>query len=172
MYECPNCGGNLKFDIPSQMLACSFCGTKQNPYEAEKETDAVEKEYFETTVFTCPQCAGELFSTDNEATTFCSFCGASTVLSGRIRKEKRPKYIIPFKKTKEDCKKAYATKMKYAFFAPKELKDEKYIDGFRGIYMPTGATRWFRIIISVCMGKNPIGRGIILSLTTIIWKAI
>ncbi len=136
MYECPNCGGNLKFDIPSQMLACSFCGTKQNPYEAEKEADAVEKEYFETTVFTCPQCAGELFSTDNEATTFCSFCGASTVLSGRIRKEKRPKYIIPFKKTKEDCKKAYAGKMKYAFFAPKELKDEKYIDGFRGIYMP------------------------------------
>ena len=26
--------------------------------------------------------------------------------------------------------------MKRAWFAPKELKDEKYIDGFRGIYMP------------------------------------
>ncbi len=136
MYECPNCGGNLKFDIPSQQMACSFCGTKKSPYEVKKETDAIEKDYFEATVFTCPQCAGELLSADNEATSFCSFCGASTILSSRISKEKRPQYIIPFKKTKEDCKAAYAKKMRKAFFVPDELKEAKYIDGFRGIYMP------------------------------------
>ena len=71
MYECPNCGGNLKFDIPSQQMACSFCGTKKSPYEVKKETDAIEKDYFEATVFTCPQCSGELLSADNEATSFC-----------------------------------------------------------------------------------------------------
>ncbi len=144
MYECPNCGGNLKFDISSQMLACSYCGVKQSPYEAEKETDATAQEYFETTVFTCPQCAGELFSMDNEATSFCSFCGASNILSGRISQEKRPQYIIPFKKTKEDCKAAYAKKMRYAFFAPKELKDKAYIDSFRGIYMPYYSYQMFQ----------------------------
>ena len=136
MYECPNCGGNLKFDIPSQQLACAFCGTHKSPYEIKKETDATEQEYFEATIFTCPQCGGEILSADNEATAFCSFCGASTILSSRISKEKRPQYIIPFKKTKEDCKAAYAKKMRKAFFVPKELKDPQYIDGFRGIYMP------------------------------------
>ena len=136
MYECPNCGGNLRFDIPSQQLACKYCDTHVSPYAIKKETDAVEQEYYEATVFTCPQCAGEILTTDNEAASFCSFCGASTILSGRIAKEKRPKYIIPFKITKENCKEAYAKKMKKAFFAPKELRDPKYIEGFRGIYMP------------------------------------
>ncbi len=136
MYECPGCGGNLKFDIPTQQLLCAYCGTKKNPYEVEKKTDAVEKDYFETTVFTCPQCGGELFSTDGEATSFCTFCGASNILTSRISKEKRPEYIIPFKQTKEDCKEAYAKKMRYAFFAPDELKKAEYIEEFRGIYMP------------------------------------
>ncbi len=136
MYECPNCGGNLKFDIPSQQLACAYCDTHLDPYSIKKETDAIEEQYFEATIFTCPQCGGELFSTDNEATSFCSFCGASTILSSRISREKRPDFIVPFKKTKEDCKKAYEQKMRKAFFLPKELRDPKYIDGFRGIYMP------------------------------------
>lgn len=136
MYECPNCGGNLRFDIPSQKMLCRHCDTRLSPYEVKKETDAIEQEYYEATVFTCPQCAGEIITTDNEAAAFCSFCGASTILSSRIAKEKRPKYILPFKITKENCKEAYAGKMKKAFFAPKELRDPQYIEGFRGIYMP------------------------------------
>lgn len=136
MYECPNCGGNLKFDIPSRQLACAFCGTHIDPYKIKKEEDAKETEYFEATVFTCPQCGGEILSTDNEAAAFCSFCGASTILSSRLSKEKRPAYIIPFQKTKEDCKKAYERKMRHAFFVPDELKNPAFIDSFRGIYMP------------------------------------
>ncbi len=143
MYECPNCGGNLKFDISSQMLKCDYCLTTHNPYDITKEKDAEESgslsgnnNEFNVTVFTCPQCGGEILSTDTSAAEFCSFCGASTILDSRIRKEKRPSHIIPFKKTKEDCKKAYISRMKRAIFAPDELKDEKYIDGFRGIYVP------------------------------------
>lgn len=136
MYQCPNCGGNLKFDIASQQLACEFCQTKMDPYSFQKEKDAEESSYYEATIFTCPQCGGELLSTDTDATAFCSFCGASTILDSRISKERRPGYIIPFTKTKEDCKKAYTAMTKRAIFAPKELKDEKYIDSFRGIYMP------------------------------------
>lgn len=141
MYECPNCGGNLKFEIASQKLACTYCEGRFDPYSIKKDTDAVESnfindDFFEVTVFTCPQCGGELFSEDNEATTFCSFCGASTILSGRLGREKRPDFIIPFKKTKEDCKKAYAKKMRKAFFVPKALRDASCIDEFRGIYMP------------------------------------
>lgn len=136
MYECPNCGGNLKFDIASQMLSCAFCNTQVDPYSVSEEKDAEEDNAYDVTVFTCPQCAGEIYSTDNTAAGFCSFCGASTILNSRIQKEKRPEYIIPFKQTKEDCKKAYTRLIKRAVFAPKELKDEKYIDSFRGIYMP------------------------------------
>lgn len=55
----------------------------------------------------CPNCGGEILSTDNTAANFCSFCGASTILTSRVSKQQRPGYIIPFSKTKEDCKQAY-----------------------------------------------------------------
>lgn len=137
MFACKNCGGNVIFDIASGQLACTYCHTLFDPYEyEEKTTDAEVEKDFEATIFTCPQCGGEILSTDDTAAGFCSFCGASTVLYSRIEREHRPAYIIPFTKTKEDCKQAYAKLMRKAIFAPKELKDPKYIDGFRGIYMP------------------------------------
>lgn len=137
MYACPNCGGNLKFDIPSQQLACEYCHTQADPYSFEdKDEKSFANKDYEVTVFRCPQCGGEIVSTDTSAAEFCTFCGASTILHSRLRNEKRPNYIIPFKKTKEDCKKAYSDMMKKAVFAPDALKNPKYIDGFRGIYMP------------------------------------
>lgn len=140
MFQCPNCGGNARFDVPSQQLACDYCGTKMDPYSFENKTSDAQEgkdpENYEVTIFTCPQCGGEILSTDNAAAGFCSFCGASTILYSRISNEHRPNYIIPFKKTKEDCKQAYSSMMKKAVFAPKELKDPKKIDSFRGIYMP------------------------------------
>lgn len=137
MYACPNCGGNLKFDIPSQQLGCEYCQTKVDVYSFEDKNPATEKQTeFDATIFSCPQCGGEILSTDTSAAEFCTFCGASTILHSRLSKEKRPNYIIPFQKTKEDCKNAYSELMKKAIFAPDALKNPKYIDGFRGIYMP------------------------------------
>lgn len=75
MFECPNCGGNLRFDIPSQQLACDFCHTFHDPYAVTKDHDAVEQDMYDVTVFTCPQCGGELMSTENSAAEFCTFCG-------------------------------------------------------------------------------------------------
>lgn len=137
MFACPNCGGNLKFDIQTQNLGCEHCQTQMDVYSFEdKEPEALRVSDYDVTVFTCPQCGGEILSTDTSAAEFCSFCGASTILHSRLTKEKRPNYIIPFQKTKEDCKLAYSEMMKKAIFAPDALKNPKYIDGFRGIYMP------------------------------------
>lgn len=137
MIQCPNCGGNLKFSPSAQKMNCEHCNSQFDPYQFDSKTqDAEEREFYDVTVFTCPQCGGELFSTDLAAAAFCSYCGASTILYSRISKEQRPNYIIPFQKTKEDCKEAYKKRLRGAIFAPKELKDETCIDSFRGIYMP------------------------------------
>lgn len=158
MFACPNCGGNLKFDIKTQQLGCEHCQTQMDPYAFEdKEKDAEEQKDFDVTIFTCPQCGGEILSTDTSAAEFCTFCGASTILYSRLSKEKRPNYIIPFQKTKEDCKEAYSAMMKGAFFAPDELKSPKYIDGFRGIYIPYWAfhmTQQGKISLSATKSKR------------------
>ncbi|MBO4415841.1 MAG: zinc ribbon domain-containing protein [Lachnospiraceae bacterium] len=136
MYECPNCASNLKFDIARQSMFCDACGTVMSPYDVTKEADAEEREDFEVTVFTCPQCGAQIVSEDNEAAAFCSFCGGSTILDSRISKEKRPEYILPFKRTKDDCLSSFKKMTKRAIFSPDEVKDYKDIDSFRGIYMP------------------------------------
>lgn len=136
MFECPNCAHNIKFDIPSQQMKCEACESMFDPYAIQREVDAESSEFYEANVFTCPQCGGQIISDDTEAATFCLFCGNSTMLTERISKEKRPAYIIPFQKTKEDCKKAYKKKMRKAFFVPKDYKNRGFIDGFKGVYMP------------------------------------
>ena len=57
MLSCPNCGGNLKFDIPSQQLSCEHCHTLFDPYDFDgKTSDAEESKTFdgdyEVTIFT------------------------------------------------------------------------------------------------------------------------
>ncbi len=43
MYECPSCGGDLRFDIPSQMLRCEHCESTFDPYSVERDQDAEER---------------------------------------------------------------------------------------------------------------------------------
>lgn len=137
MYECPNCGGNLRYDIPSQKMACASCNSLFDPYGVSDRNGVEEQENeYEVTVFTCPQCGGEIYSTDTTAAGFCTFCGSSVILESRLEREHRPRYIIPFQKTKEQCRESYMKLMRKAIFAPRELKSKKHINEFRGIYMP------------------------------------
>ena len=137
MYQCPNCSGNLKFDIARQKLYCEYCETVLDPYSVEEEHSVEEKkDEYEATMFICPQCGGRILSEDTTAATFCSFCGAATILESRVCREKRPACILPFSRTKEDCKKSYAALIRRAIFAPRELTDPEHIEKFRGIYMP------------------------------------
>lgn len=145
MYACPNCGGELKFDIESQKLKCSYCQTLVDPYSFQDVRGAKERssgdgslmdDEFEVTQFVCPQCGASMISQDNTAAAFCSFCGASTVLKSRVSREKKPDAIIPFKKTKKDCMDSFQNLMRHSLFAPKELRDPSCVDSFRGIYMP------------------------------------
>ena len=135
MVQCPNCGGVLKFDIQSQQMKCSSCSSFFDPYAFEMQGAEESKEY-DVTVFRCPQCGGEITSTDETAAGFCSYCGSPNVLESRISKEKRPQYIIPFKKTKKECEGAFERFIKKSIFAPKAYREAGKADSFRGIYMP------------------------------------
>ena len=44
----------------------------------------------------------------------------ATTKQERLSVQERPKRIIPFAVTKEDCKKAYIRKLRRSLFAPKE----------------------------------------------------
>lgn len=137
MYDCPNCAGQLQFDIQTQQMKCSHCSTLIDPYQIDKEKSyADEHQDYEVTVFTCPQCNAQIYSMDTQAAGFCSYCGASTILHSRLQKVIRPLYIVPFRVTKQQCVNIYENYLKKAKFIPKELQDSSAINSFRGIYIP------------------------------------
>ncbi len=135
MVQCPNCGGVLKFDIATQQMRCASCASLFNPY-AFGMSGAEEETEYDVTVFRCPQCGGEITSTDETAAGFCSYCGSPNVLESRVSREKRPQYIIPFKKTKQECENLFEKFIKKSVFAPKSYRQAGRADSFRGIYMP------------------------------------
>ena len=135
MYICPNCGDDLKFSIEEQKLCCASCRGRFDP-ESKMYASRAEESELKVTVFTCPQCGAEMYSSDTDATAFCSYCGASNVLDSRLTGIRRPAKIIPFRKTKKDCRDAYAAVAQRSIYAPPVFRDPEYLDNYRPIYMP------------------------------------
>lgn len=133
---CPNCSGQMFFDIPSQMLKCSHCETLIDPEQYEITRHTEEHAAYEVTEFTCSQCGARILSTDVSASGFCTYCGSAAVFESRISEEKEPDYIIPFQKTKEDCIKEYRKRLRRAIYAPAGMRDPAFLDRFTGVYVP------------------------------------
>ncbi len=106
------------------------------PIFKDDSADIQEAATYQATLMTCPQCGGQLLTTDETAATFCSFCGSSVLLESRVSRERRPDYIIPFRKTKEDCLAAYKKALRRSLYVPSDMFQEDQIERFRGIYMP------------------------------------
>ncbi len=138
MITCPACAQGLRFDPARQLLVCDYCDNTYAPTVMQPGKEAVNQadSIIEGTLFTCTQCGGEILSDSDTAITFCSFCGSSMELAGRTVSLMAPSYIVPFKKSKEECKELYKSFIKKAIFAPAYMKEEAQVEKFRGIYMP------------------------------------
>lgn len=162
-YKCQNCGGNLYYNISGKDLKCESCDSvfplgelpvpefgdnvriaqdHMKAVELKKNETAEEHVHFDYQVgmpvvsFVCKNCGAELLSPDESIISYCSYCGSEAMLEGRLTEEVKPKYILPFQQTKTQCKNIYKNRTEKMFFLPKELKDPKYLERFRGTYIP------------------------------------
>ena len=138
MIKCPSCGAEIEFDPTSQQVVCSYCGCSFNPNELNEEVKVADKveDSFEGQAYHCTQCGATLLTFDDTAITFCSYCGSQAMIEENMMKVNNPDFIIPFKKTKEECIAAYKRKIGKYFFIPSYMKSDVVIEKFRGIYMP------------------------------------
>ncbi|MCR5448985.1 MAG: hypothetical protein K6F23_06265 [Solobacterium sp.] len=136
MFNCPECGGSLVFDIQSQQLKCLHCSSEIPVEEYHTANHADEdSDSFGAAVYRCPNCSAEIIAPDEASTGFCSYCGYEAVLKGRMSREQRPRYIIPFQLSKEDCRTKFRWKT-HVPYLPKEFRNEEFLEKFRGIYIP------------------------------------
>ena len=143
MIKCPNCSGELDFDIKDQVVTCPYCDSKFNPKElnapVKHATERQATEYDTGTTkgrcFTCSQCGAQLVTFDDTAVTFCNYCDSQALLESEMNYI-NPEVIIPFKKTKEECIDLYKDRLRKALFAPSSFKNDLVVKKFRGIFMP------------------------------------
>lgn len=137
LNRCVNCGGLLQYDIEKGQLLCESCDSLFDPEGYSYETDAKENSAdMQMRLFSCPNCGGEISSTSDEAVEYCLYCGSFVTLDSQLANVKRPDYIMPFSKTKDECKLSYKRMMLRKLYAPKEFRDESFLEGFKGIYIP------------------------------------
>lgn len=161
IYKCPQCNGALEYDPALDKMHCAHCGNDyfvweldenaveyhqelptQSEIEEEKKLDFTkdrtiydEPEFIECKVYTCSTCGAELSVSDKEVSTYCAYCGQPTIVYNRVDKTQKPKYIIPFKITKDEAETAIREKLKKGFFIPKAVKKFE-AERITGVYLP------------------------------------
>ena len=103
-------------------------------YSGGSDIYAVD-ETMEFKIYTCTSCAAELAVNDTEVSTWCAYCGQPTVVYSRISREKKPRYIIPFKITQDQALSKVRQALGKGTLVPDGIKHFD-IEKMRGIYIP------------------------------------
>ena len=160
IYKCPNCNGALEYDPASDKMHCVHCGNDYFVWELdenaveyhesvpsqieieEKKIDFTkertiydEPEFIECKIYSCSTCGAELTVSDKEVSTYCAYCGQPTIVYNRVDKTQKPKFILPFKITKDEAENAIREKLRKGFFIPKAVKKFE-AEQITGIYIP------------------------------------
>ncbi|MGI6176947.1 MAG: hypothetical protein ACOYJO_00595 [Eubacterium sp.] len=126
----------MYYNIPSAKLKCRHCGSEISPKDYDENNNAEEQKDYDVTIYTCRNCGAQLESPDDSIVSYCPYCGSEQVLEGRMGKSLRPASILPFSISKTKCKNQYMKSLSKLRYLPDEFKDPKYLDQFRGIYIP------------------------------------
>lgn len=142
--ECPACGGHMVFNVKINKLQCEYCDSVFEPDTYSKKNDGVVTKDIETMKmdrYSCKKCGAELCAPVEQIVSYCMYCGGESVLLEKASEIERPESIIPFAISKEEVKEQYEESLKGIHFVPKSFSKSKFIEGFRGIYIPYWRTR-------------------------------
>lgn len=135
-FGCPACGSGLQYDIASARMKCGSCGQSYDLSEIEDPSVNASDGKMDAAEYRCPQCGAAVHTTQTSAASFCSYCGADVILTQRYTRVNRPKAIVPFRVTREQCEEIYRKRVAQAKYAPADFSAQPTIDHFRPVYVP------------------------------------
>ena len=137
-YQCPACGGPLRFSGTTQKLECDYCGSSYTVEEIDKKyNQAQAQEGMPGMVeYNCPSCGAQLFCDETTAATSCPYCGNNQVLHTQFKGGKLPQKIIPFKVEKAAAIQGLKNHYKGKRLLPKVFSAQNHIEEVKGVYVP------------------------------------
>ena len=164
VYSCVNCGGPVRFDIPTRTFKCERCAStytldEMNRYFPDDEQGSLwnqvsesgdgtetapvhilNAEERETLVkaYDCPFCGAELMAdSDTLAAAYCAFCNSPVTISERLLSgENMPSRVIPFKISRDEAYEIIRKKLRFRPLLSKEFKVWIRPREFKSVYIP------------------------------------
>lgn len=151
-YQCPSCGGVLRYFTGTGELRCDYCDSSFTVTEVEADfaprleradsrmTDTLPPtgpthDVAPMRTYTCASCAAELVCDATTAITECPYCGNQAVVPGVLVDEFRPDLVIPFKLDKAAAVSALSAHYKGKRFLPGAFAANNRIDKIQGVYV-------------------------------------
>ncbi len=149
-FKCPNCGGPVTFDPAKQLFGCDYCLSEFDEaalaaYEAEQAqksagqpqpTEQPGEDGEAGVLYSCPSCGAEIVTNETTAATYCYFCHNPVVLAGRLEREYRPQWVLPFAIDREQAIDKFLAWARGKKFVPKDFFDQQQIETMNGVYYP------------------------------------
>lgn len=141
-HKCPNCNAVLKYNPHESNFKCEYCKSTFTIEDVTKYEEKNNKIIEETSTpkdvdcYICNNCGAEIIVDENTSATSCVYCKNTAILKNKLQGKFNPKYLIPFKYTKEDAINAFKKLGKGKIFMPKDFNSTKNINEMSGIYIP------------------------------------
>lgn len=149
-FSCKNCGAILTFEPGADGLRCSHCGAL-NEIDTVDDFEIIEEDFEamladlsknnenRITVHQtkCSSCSAISTLPKNVTSASCPFCGSNVVIdNASLATILKPKYLIPFKISKEQAEEIYRNWANKLYSAPRSIKNKSSTKNLTGIYIP------------------------------------
>jgi DNA-directed RNA polymerase subunit RPC12/RpoP len=147
-FNCPQCGGRLRFDPTNQDLRCDSCGFKQAVESTPAPGPGMVLDYSLPTrqgqswavaerLFTCQQCGGRTVLPPGQSSSTCPFCGSPALVAAPDDAELiAPHAVIPMKQTPPGIAERVRTWLGRDLFAPDDLTQLARGNRLTPVYVP------------------------------------
>ncbi len=149
-FRCPHCDGATGYSTDDGGLTCSFCGYHEAPQVEVVGKGAQEFEFTVETVkratngwgaerkeLVCSSCAAHTTLSTEMLSHTCPFCGSNAVVQTRAPQDVlRPRFLVPFATTTEDCRRITAEWLQNSWMLPKDLQKLARSTEYTPIYIP------------------------------------
>lgn len=87
-------------------------------------------------VYKCPNCGAEVITSQKTVATTCVYCNRAITLTGNVKGEFRPDYVLPFEKDRSEVERAYRNLCSKSILTPRLFTKEAAIKKIKGMYIP------------------------------------
>jgi LSD1 subclass zinc finger protein len=151
-FKCSGCGADLTYKPGTHILKCNYCDTEQPINDENVKTVIEESDYRaffadntiptdqkkDVQVIKCNSCGALVTFKPNTVSDLCIFCGSPVVIQNPVTNTIiKPRYLLPFKITKNNSFELFQKWIKKLWFAPNKLKKYRLEnERLNGVYIP------------------------------------